>query len=277
MRFSSLLIGVIGLTFSLSAQETASNWKFIEAQVMSGVGIQLAPLFTEKEVANWTQNDPWMIQDFTGYEQFSGLNRTTSAQFSAYVGFRKESRFNPMIRAGISYKRLNSQVFGRYQLWSGPYDTLVSTQTGQVFYTDTSRMHSMSGFWGADVLALDASYLLQTDPSRRWSFYGGIGLQAGLLFNQQIQLTRMEIFSESGLSNTMDVQVEQRSYRMNTGLSSTLYLPLGIDFRVGKKRPLWQQVHLVYELRPSLSFQTMSSVSLVSPGLSQHFGLRITI
>ncbi|MFY7989158.1 MAG: hypothetical protein ACOVO3_00400, partial [Fluviicola sp.] len=112
---------------------------------------------------------------------------------------------------------------------------------------------------------------------RRWSFYGGIGLQAGLLFNQQIQLTRMEIFSESGLSNTMDVQVEQRSYRMNTGLSSTLYLPLGIDFRVGKKRPLWQQVHLVYELRPSLSFQTMSSVSLVSPGLSQHFGLRITI
>lgn len=274
---NSLLVCLLGFSFSLIAQESESNWKFTETNVMTGIGVQMSPLFNEKDVAQWSKDDPWITQDFTGYNHFSGLNRTTSSQFSAYVGFRKESRFNPVIRGGITYKRLNSQVFGRYQQWSGPYDTLVSSQTGQQYYVDTVRMRSVSAFWGADVLALDGSFILQTDLTRRWSFYGGMGLQAGIMFNQELQLTRMEMFSETNMTYEMEVELEQRNYRMNTGFSSTVYLPLGIDFRIGKKRPLWQQVHLVYELRPSLSFQTMSSVSVVSPGITQHFGLRITL
>lgn len=273
----SLLVCLLGFSSVVMAQESESKWKFTETNVMTGIGIQMSPMFTEKDVAQWSQNDPWIIQDFTGYQQFSGLNSTTSAQFSAYLGFRKNGIHNPSFRVGISYKRLNSQVFGSFQEWIGPYDTLVSAQTGQEFYTDTSRVRSVSAYWGADVLALDAAYVLQTDLTRRWSFYGGIGIQAGLLFNQELSLMRMEIFSENGLSNMMEVDVEERNYRMNTGFSTNIYMPIGIDFRVGKKRPLWQQVHLVYELRPSLSFQTMSTVSVVSPGVTQHFGLRITI
>jgi len=273
----SLLVCLLGLSSVVMAQESESKWKFTETSVMTGMGVQMSPVFEQLDITKWSLNDPWITQNFAGYQQFSGLNRTTGSLFSAYVGFRKESRLNPLIRAGISYKRLNSQVFGRYQELRGPYDTLVSSQTGQQYYVDTIRMRSVSAFWGADVLALDGSFMLQTDLTRRWSFYGGIGLQAGILFNQELQLTRMETFNETGLTYEMEVELEQRNYRMTTGFSGTVYLPLGIDFRVGKKRPLWQQVHLVYELRPSLSFQRMSAVSVVSPGITQHFGLRITI
>jgi hypothetical protein len=273
----SLLVCLLGLSSVVMAQESESKWKFTETSVMTGMGVQMSPVFEQLDITKWSSNDPWITQNFAGYQQFSGLNRTTGSQFSAYVGFRKESRLNPLIRAGISYKRLNSQVFGRYQELRGPYDTLVSSQTGQQYYVDTIRMRSVSAFWGADVLALDGSFMLQTDLTRRWSFYGGIGLKAGILFNQELQLTRMETFNETGLTYEMEVELEQRNYRMATGFSGTVYLPLGIDFRVGKKRPLWQQVHLVYELRPSLSFQRMSAVSVVSPGITQHFGLRITI
>ena len=274
---NSLLVCLLGLSSVVMAQESEKSWKFTETSVMTGIGVQMSPMFSEKDVADWSQNDPWIIQDFTGYQQFSGLNSTTSAQFSANLGLRKTGIHNPSFRVGITYKRLNSQVFGRFQEWSGPYDTLVSSQTGQQYYVDTVRMRSVSAYWGADVLALDGAYMLQTDLTRRWSFYGGIGLQAGILFNQELQLSRMETFSETGMTYEMDVELEQRNYRMNTGFSSTVYMPLGIDFRIGKKRPLWQQVHLVYELRPSLSVQSMSSVSVVSPGITQHFGLRITI
>lgn len=274
---NSLLVSLLGMSSIVMAQESESSWKFTEASVFTGIGVQMSQMFTEKDLAEWSENDPWITQDFTGYSQFGGLNSTSSSQFSANLGFRKTGIHNPSFRVGISYKRLNSQVFGRYQEWSGPYDTLVSSQTGQQYYIDTVRIRSVSAYWGADVLALDGAYILQTDLTRRWSFYGGIGLQAGILFNQELQLARMETFSETGITHEMDVELEQRNYRMNTGFSSTVYLPLGIDFRIGKKRPLWQQVHLVYELRPSLSFQTMSSVSVVSPGVTQHFGLRITI
>ncbi len=274
---NSLLVSLLGMSSIVMAQESESSWKFTETSVFTGIGVQMSQMFTEKDVAEWSENDPWITQDFTGYSQFGGLNSTSSSQFSANLGFRKTGIHNPSFRVGISYKRLNSQVFGRYQEWSGPYDTLVSSQTGQQYYIDTVRIRSVSAYWGADVLALDGAYILQTDLTRRWSFYGGIGLQAGILFNQELQLTRTETFSETGITHEMDVELEQRNYRMNTGFSSTVYLPLGIDFRIGKKRPLWQQVHLVYELRPSLSFQTMSSVSVVSPGVTQHFGLRIVI
>jgi hypothetical protein len=54
------------------------------------------------------------------------------------------------------------------------------------------------------------------------------------------------------------------------------YVPLGVDFRIGKKRAFWKRTHLFYELRPSVT--TIPELrTFANAGVQQGIGLRVTL
>jgi hypothetical protein len=60
-------------------------------------------------------------------------------------------------------------------------------------------------------------------------------------------------------------------------MGGSIYLPMGIDFRIGKNRPFWKQTHLFYELKPSMNLTAIQNSSTLITGVFQHgLGLRVT-
>jgi hypothetical protein len=130
---------------------------------------------------------------------------------------------------------------------------------------------------------LDISLIYRTDPKARWQFYGGIGLTAGASLKSY---TTIDYMVGSNLQSTdyyfypmysNQVSDYKNEYFRNSadfGLSA--YVPLGIDFRMGKKRPFWKRTHLFYEVRPGAAFSSIGDLSsFANIAVQQGLGIKV--
>jgi hypothetical protein len=127
-------------------------------------------------------------------------------------------------------------------------------------------------------LRLDAALIFRTNESARWSLYAGVGASLGYTIESttRIDYTVENVDRPKSKENTIDSR-QTEIFENKNYLTSSIYAPLGIDFRIGKKREFWKHLHLTYELKPSINFvaipeiKTVTVVGMVSTG-----GLRYT-
>ena len=194
---------------------------------------------------------------------------------------------NPLLRLGISYFSGTSITSAFYKEERFPYDTLTSSQTGQVIYIDSINSKSYSMNYSSEQLRLDASLIFRTNPEARWSLFAGIGVNAGLSINAStdIYFNRYESSdtrfingngsSPYGYSNTDNSKSENFKNKSNFGLST--YIPMGVDFRIGKKKEFWKRTHLFYELRPGVNITSIPELRTITNSSIQHgIGLRVS-
>ena len=158
------------------------------------------------------------------------------------------------------------------------YDTLTSSQTGAqtVLTHDTLYRYSMTNL--SKQLRLDAALIFRTNESARWSLYAGVGASLGYTIESttRIDYTIENVDRPKDKENTI-ASSQLEIFENKNYLTSSIYAPLGIDFRIGKKREFWKHLHLTYELKPSINFvaipeiKTVTVVGMVSTG-----GLRYT-
>jgi hypothetical protein len=80
---------------------------------------------------------------------------------------------------------------------------------------------------------------------------------------------------EYDLSN---IQLEGEVFKNKSAFSSSIYIPLGIDFTLGKKRPLLAKTSLLAEFRPAFYLQQMpDSKFRSSVSSSALFGLKYSL
>ena len=128
---------------------------------------------------------------------------------------------------------------------------------------------------------LDGDVTISTNPERRWKFYTGIGVSLGLSVSPRTEVNydSWSYIEDRLLNNDRqssdDYEVRSEEFANKTGFFGRVYIPLGVDFRIGKRKESLKKYHLFVESRQSLNFQTISELSSqVTTSSVGGFGLR---
>lgn len=298
MRSINVLSATLMLTasFAVSAQEEQpTKIKKIRIHDVSIQGGSFSVPSTKAGLADFKMLFPesdLLNSDMTGFSQSGSFNIMNNSLFSVLIGLqfsnkqKTQYKTNPVFRLGISYFSGSMLHGGLFKTDNKPYDTLTSSQTGQVIYIDSVNNQHYSMNYISEQLRLDGSLIFRTNPLARWSFYAGIGLAAGVSVNAHTEVyyskyshTRnrypngytsyAHFYSSSYTSKT-------ETFRNKTNFVASTYIPMGVDFRIGKKGDLWKRVHLYYELRPSLNVLSIPELRTITDTSLHHaLGLRI--
>jgi hypothetical protein len=230
-------------------------------------------------------------QDYSSYSTNSFFfNHYTNLSHSAMVGinFGNNSenikKTYPTLRLGLSYLSGYNLINTLFKTERNRYDTLTSSQTGRIIFKDSVKDETLRMGYFSEQLRFDASLLFRINSDGRWSFFTGIGFTAGISFNAY---TSLEYYSYNTTETIYDSGASQRDYNISrsvlhleqfenkSNIGFSAYLPLGVDFRVGKKREFWRRVYLHYEMRPSIDVVSIPELKVITSSMVQYgFGLR---
>ncbi len=231
--------------------------------------------------------------DFTAYNASSGFYGITgSSVFSVMVGLqftdKQQSTYksNPLLRLGVSYLGGTTLSGNYYKEDRITYDTLTSSQSAQVVYLDSVNTTTYGMNYATEQIRFDASLIFRTIPEARWSLYSGIGCSGGLSFNSYTEIytgsySRTETRGPENGTSTYYYYAESdnfdsETFRNENNFAAAAYIPMGVDFRIGKNKEFWKQTHLFYELRPGLNITSIPELrTIMNASLQQGFGLRI--
>ena len=237
-------------------------------------------------------NSDLLSQDLSGYRgDFRGRgDRTQAMGLTMSIGLRlggpsRTKRSGSYLRAGFTYQSHQGNDLDLRMETRTPYDTLTSAQTGQVTYMDslTTRRYHMSH--GYEQVGLDASLIFLKEYPRRWSLYGGAGIQLGLSMAGRVRIDHTveglidpSLVSGQSSNPNKDQERETEEFTTQSDLCMALYVPLGVSYRLGRKSLFWRAMNLTYELRPTLAFGGVPELSAgARAGLGSYFGLRVDL
>lgn len=247
------------------------SFHITEVQLQNGFQLNPMPHTNLLDFQAMAPNSALLTTDFSS---FSLANRqATGGSFHALSVGIKFKKSNPTLRLGIAYLMNNNLNMAYEKVIKYAYDTLTSSQTGtQTILThDSLYRYSMTNL--SKQLRLDAALIFRTNESARWSLYAGVGASLGYTIESttRIDYTIENMDRPKSKENTIDSR-QTEIFENKNYLTSSIYAPLGIDFRIGKKREFWKHLHLTYELKPSINFvaipeiKTATVVGMVSTG-----------
>ena len=234
-----------------------------------------------------------LANDFTDYSTSNGFSITGNTLFSVMVGLqfsdkqRTYYKENPVVRLGFSYFTGNTLTSGVFRETQVPFDTLTSASTGQTLYVDSVTIENYNMNYSSEQLRFDGSFIYLTNPAARWSMFTGAGITAGLaittytdIYYSKYGRTDTRYANEtqsSSFSYSNFISSKSESFQNRTTFGASAYVPLGIDFRIGKDKEFWKRTHLFYEIRPGINFTAIPELHTVANvSLQSGFGLRVS-
>jgi hypothetical protein len=269
------LIAFLFLTFSLQSQEPTKAKRVYISDIYINGGfsiassipwtnsdfIQLAPQspLAGEDLSGFTQNN------FSMYSYYGNINRGSNSQLNVLlgIGFNKKDGStlagSPQLRIGISYRSENALSGSMFKETRFAADTLISPTTGTTYYMDSvhSQYFNMNHF--VQHVQLDASLVYRTNPLRRASLFGGIGLLSGVGLNPTTeiikQVSRYTSLSDgnNGYQTTGESDINSYRTRNKMAFGTSLYLPIGVDLKFSTKHEFWKRVHWTFEMRPAVN------------------------
>ncbi|MFA5781797.1 MAG: hypothetical protein WC868_05955 [Bacteroidales bacterium] len=300
MKINNLLSAVILLTVSFSVFGQEQQPKTIKKISIHDIYIQ-AGLFSER-------NRTGTLGDFNGlapnsvllekslafaeYAPYNGSNLTSNSMFSVMLGIQFSDKqktiykANPLLRLGVSYFSGTTLTGSLYKEDRKPYDTLTSAQTGQTVYLDSVTTNDYGMSYSSEQLRFDGSLIFRTNPEARWSLFAGIGITAGLSINANTDIYYSKFGgtetrypngnTSSSYSYSSSYNSKTEKYRNKNNFGASTFIPMGIDFRIGKKSEFWKRTHLFYELRPGINITSIPELRTITNSSIQHgLGLRV--
>ncbi|MFM2206212.1 MAG: hypothetical protein RL213_187 [Bacteroidota bacterium] len=263
-----------------------------EAHILSGGGGTTAVDGSFSDFRSLAPASRILGRDYSMFEPGVSFATDRSSFQSLQLGFRTAKLPKAVLRIGVS-NVIQSGLMTRsgFLSESFPYDTLVSSQTGESFFVDSTYYQQFDFRYGNKQLRLDINLLYRLHPEKRWTLQGGIGVTAGYSYAAS---TVLEYSASEGGSpgwNYNDSPIympwgyrndrgerEVEKFDGKNGFGASVYVPLGIDFRVGKKREFWKPIHLYFETRPSIQLNSVPGRGIcVGVGSSAGLGLRVDL
>lgn len=293
MRVANYLsiVALMALSATLSAQEPEKPLKCLKAQeiqIQTGGYMERTLLGSIEDFKKLAPNSELLKNDLAGYNQDWYTHYHSNPRFSILVGFqfndrqKEKPRPNPLLRLGISYYSGYPLANSFSKETSGIYDTITSSQTGNIIIIDSVNKEYFSMDYFTNYLRFDASLIYRTNPEVRFSFFTGAGLTAGISFNSETYIYHSNYtwlkaqpsgdsyYPTGRYTKSRDYSSEYFSNKSNFGFSG--YIPLGMDFRIGKKHPFWSNIHLLYEMRLGLNVNFIRDLKTVT-NTNVHSGL----
>ena len=282
--------------FSLSgvAQESATKKirriRIHELYAQPGLTIEKDRTISLDDFKKLNASSSLLNADYSGFNSNYSSYLSANPSFSALIGlqFRNKDKTayktNPTLRIGIfagAGVNLNTSFSNETRT---PADTLVSAATGESFYLDSVKSEYVDISYRSQQLKLDVSLVLNIHPQKRWSYFYGLGCNAGFSSTSYIDFRKNEssridgeifgspLYDYSGGSGFSERIPQQ------TNFGFSIYAPLGINFRVGKKNGKWEHIFIYYEMRPTINITSIPNLYVItSSALQQGLGMRFNL
>ncbi len=214
-----------------------------------------------------------------------------SELFAASISLRmggagRVARSGTYLRAGFAFQHHAGNDLQLRKETRIPFDTLTSAQTGTSTYIDSLTISTYDLAHDYSQLAVDASVIFMKEYPKRWTLYGGGGVQVGFAFDGSARIShRSERTTDPRITSPTtssgserELDTEEEEFRTKDDLCFALYVPLGVTYRLGKKRAFWRALNLCYEMRPSFALGGVPELDLgARVVVGQYLGLRVDL
>lgn len=283
---------LLTVSFSVCGQDTTQNISRISIHdvfVQTGFLAEQSNNGSLSDFRALAPQSHLLYNNLSGFAATKGFNRNGNAVCSISMGlqFRDKDHLkykaNPLLRLGISYYSGNNLTASYNKEDRIPYDTLTSAHSGDVYYIDsvTTQYYNMDYY--AKQIRFDGSLIFRTKSDSRCSLYAGIGISAGLCINTHTIISYSKLTStgteDGSFSGNYDYSDSDKTenYINQPGFGASAYIPMGIDFRLGKKNEFWKQLHFFYETRPGINIMAIPELRTLANISAQHgIGLRVS-
>lgn len=200
-------------------------------------------------------------------------------------GEARTARSGPYLRAGVTFRSHRGTDLELRKEERVPYDTLTSSQTGQIITVDSLTVDRYRLEHRYQQVGLDAAIVFLKEFPGRWTLHGGCGVQLGVSMAGRVRIDhtverRVDPAVVSGQPGPWDDRQERETEVFSTqgDLCLALYAPLGVGYRLGRRSPFWRAMNLTYELRPALEFGGVPELSTgARASVGSYFGLRVDL
>ena len=285
MKKLNLGLAILGVViFSNSnAQEKTPRVRISEFHLQTGFQYYPAETTSLEDFRKLAPNSILLKEDLPSYNSFGYYNGRGNFS-SVQLGLTFKNHPNALLRVGLS----NMGVSGLQNSYSKqeyfPYDTLTSSLTGEQTFIDSVSSQSYFMNHSSRQIRLDAALIFRTDASARWSLFAGIGASLGVNYNATTYIsyyTNNYINNQNGnsyyngYSNNGSEKTE--TFTTKNYLTTTAYIPMGVDFRIGKNQAFWKRLHLYYEIKPSISMTQIPALrTITTVNMTQALGLKVS-
>lgn len=285
MKKLNLGLAILGVViFSNSnAQEKTPRVRISEFHLQTGFQYYPAQTTSLEDFQKLAPNSVLLKEDLPSYNSFGYYNGRGNFS-SVQLGLTFKNHPNALLRVGLS----NMGVSGLQKSYSKqdhfPYDTLTSSATGEQTFIDSVSSQSYFMNHSSRQIRLDAALIFRTDASARWSLFAGIGASLGVNYNATTYISyyRNNYINNqngnsyyNGYSNNGSEKTE--TFTTKNYLTTTAYIPMGVDFRIGKNQAFWKRLHLYYEIKPSISMTQIPALrTITTVNMTQALGLKVS-
>ncbi|MCK6639868.1 MAG: hypothetical protein L6Q81_07255 [Bacteroidia bacterium] len=200
---------------------------------------------------------------------FGNLNSGTMKGVSVNLRFGCQKKFSET-RFGIYHSTLGVSTQNYFYSDRIAIDT--TPVPGGTLVTDSVFNSSYSFDWYSDVLAIEAAWIVRSNPARIISVHSGFGMFFGMAVNGTIQNSFVES-SYLRHSGTGDVSTSyvtdftthtdiQERFRAPGLFFTSLNIPIGMNIRLGKRNPFLRHVVLHYEYQGQLQILVPSGMDV---------------
>lgn len=281
---------------SINAQQT-SFFKINQASIQPFISQGLSHFMTNDEFQVLTDGNHGLPQDLlssigTENGHYFGWYGHSNIGLNANVGLQIRSnetegyRKNVFLRAGLQFHNVNISSNSARVEYKKRVDTLTSNSDGSVTYVDSTERRSTNYSKKAEMLNVDAALIFHTNQEQQWSLFGGVGLTFGASLSSYTEVyynkeNNFELNGQYGWNNSnyypfSGWNSEYKRFNNKTNLTGIIYLPMGVDMRLGNHKDFWKRLHVFYEFRPSLMFHHTPEIGTINAfTLSHGLGLNI--
>jgi hypothetical protein len=294
-----ILCSFLLTAFISSAQDSLKRLKAIR---INDIGAQIQ-LFSSSQT--YTHFDDFraivpqsvlLKNDLTSYTpQGNGtlfMNVNATPVLSLFAGFKfsnkEKTGYRKHIRLNTGLTLFNQQVIGSYNdTRTRFYDQLTSGVTGNTITLDSVTMKSFTAIYSSSQVRLDVCFLWSSNQDkRRIAVYTGLGVSGGMSFQSttsinygtysQLKISSLDEQYPNYVQGTSTFTSEEFKTGKDYGVA--VYIPLGADLVLGKKRRFWKNTHLYYEVKPCYNALRIPGVrDFGSIGILHGWGLRFTV
>ena len=286
-------MALASLYFSSAAQ---SRWNLSDLYFIGGASATSTPPLNTWEINNLEKNlfEPSTLKSSLYGRQSQRSN--VSSRYNGHMGMMagwtlRGSRLGQQkIRVGLSA--------GAYSLnWGNNYrssedyriDTLVSQQTGESYYIDSTHTRNLYYEHLAQMLNLHFDYLVYINPQNKLTFYTGAGARFGISLNNTVSSTYHEYGSvnEPGyLKNEFPkfgYDFKESAYltetkKLSPATSFQAHAIVGANYRLSKRNRFLKRINLFHEFNMGIQAINMEGIES-SIGFNAGFqsGLRLSL
>jgi len=283
----SLLL-IYGGVRSQASLENETRKRASQFSFQLGTNSYFTQEFNEDQVDRLIPDSRLLMDRSPSLASTEAGNSNTSFYVNLGLQFAHHSRENRIgeFRIALQYQEATvlSQAYSSEE--TRPFDTLRSSRGGEAVFVDSIFFESLDADLNLDQLALDLSYLYHWVGNSKVSFYTGLGLIAGVSMRSNVQVYS---FSSKGeayrqkedrffrLEETNPIN-EYENHAKGALFFFQAYAPLGMDFRLSRERPFFEQTHLFIETRPGFSVVSSGGLGYIfNPTLQLGIGIRVQL